>query len=119
MLVEDLFKIVSKTFEGNKLKAVVHINADNRLFEGHFPNNPVAPGVMQVQLVKELVELHFNKTVELLSMSRCKFLAILNPVKTPEIEVEMDLTEDGDEIKVKAMGKAGEEVFFKFFASYK
>ena len=119
MLVADLFEIKKKEFDGKKLTATVDINADNNIFKGHFPNNPVAPGVMQVQLVKELVELQVQKDLELVTMSRCKFLAILNPVKTPTIEVEVDITEVEGQYNVKAGGKSSNEVYFKFFATYK
>lgn len=119
MLVANLFNVLKKEFDGQRLVASVQINADNRIFEGHFPNNPVAPGVMQVQLVKELMELQFQRELELLTMARCKFLAILNPVKTPEIQVELDVSEDEGQYKVKASGKSEQEVYFKFFATYK
>lgn len=119
MLVADLFRVAQQEVVENKLTAVVAINAENSLFDGHFPNNPVAPGVMQVQLIKELLEIHFQKELELQTMSRCKFLAILNPVKTPEIEVEIDFSLEDDQISAKATGKSSSEVFFKFFATYK
>lgn len=119
MLVENLFEINNLNLLDNVLSANVKINADNEVFKGHFPDNPVTPGVMQVQLVKELIESGLDKKVELVSMGRCKFLALLNPVNTPEILVEVKLNQTEDGLKVNAVGKSDVESYFKFSAVYK
>ncbi len=119
MLVANLFTVLESNFNGQQLNAKVEINPENRLFEGHFPDNPVTPGVIQLQLVKELLEQELNRELEVLTMSRVKFLAILNPNEVPVLDVVIDIkqTEEG-QVDVKAAGSANGVSFFKFYASY-
>ncbi len=118
MLVEDLFEFKSIENKEGKLFSKVVINASNAIFEGHFPDNPITPGVIQVQLVKEILEEELKRKLSLKSMGRCKFLAILNPEITPEIEVEIAMTETENGLKINAVGKHLEVSYFKFSALY-
>lgn len=118
MLVEKLFEIEDVKQVENKLSTTVEINAKNKIFEGHFPNNPITPGVIQVQLVKEILEKHFNKSLKLSTMDRCKFVAILNPETNPVIDVEITVDKLDDSYKIKASGKDASNTYFKFSALY-
>lgn len=120
MLIANLFSFDQITVVDQKMAATVTINGDNGLFDGHFPSNPITPGVLQIELVKELLSTHLNRKISLKSLSRCKFLAIWDPKQTPNIEVELSF-EPGEEgeTKVSASGASGETVFFKFSAAFK
>ena len=118
MLVADLYKIDHLELNNSVLTADVKINSVSEVFKGHFPNNPVMPGVMQIQLVKEVIELHLGKTITLQTIGRCKFLAVLNPEVTPEVSVSIKLNMTDDGIKINASGQSVEQVFFKFSAIY-
>ncbi len=101
MLLQDSFYTVIKsesTPEG--LVAELKINADHSIFEGHFPNNPVTPGVVQLEIVKELVSDFIGRKVNLSTLSNSKFLAILNPVETPNVNVNLSIKEEDGLIKV-------------------
>ena len=118
MLVKDLFEFKSIENQEGKIKAQVLINAKNSIFEEHFPNNPVTPGVIQVQLVKEILEEEFKQKFKLKTMGRCKFLAVLNPETSPEIEVEISTKPSEEGLKINAVGKDAENTYFKFSALY-
>ena len=118
MLIKELFEFKSIENKEGKLFATVVINASNAIFEGHFPNNPITPGVVQVQLVKEILEEELKQSLSLKTMGRCKFLAILNPETTPEIEVEITMTETEEGLKINAVGKHLDVNYFKFSALY-
>lgn len=118
MLISDLFTFLSVSYEEGMLEASIKINPAHGLFKGHFPNQPVTPGVVQVQLVKELLESQLNKKLELKTLGRCKFLAVLDPNHTPEIDVLIKVSEADGVVKVNASAKKEETTFFKFSASY-
>lgn len=101
MLLKDSFYTVlasEPTTEG--LVAQLKINAAHSIFEGHFPNNPITPGVVQLEIIKELVSDFIGRKVNLQSLSNSKFLAILNPLETPTINVKLSITESEGLIKV-------------------
>ena len=55
MILRDTFyKINTLKFQENVLEAEISIDAKHAIYEGHFPNNPVTPGVVQLEMVKIL-----------------------------------------------------------------
>jgi len=72
MLLHDFYKIISleKTAE-SKYLAMILINEEHEVFQGHFPGNPIMPGVCMMQIIKELTE-QIQKALCL--CSRCQTL---------------------------------------------
>lgn len=118
MLLNNFFTISDLKAEQHKVVAAIELNAKHRIFDGHFPDNPVTPGVVQLQIVKEILEFHFKKDLVLKIISKCKFLNILNPGNTPSISVTIDFSLVDENIKINAVGEQGDTAFFKFSAIY-
>ena len=119
MPVKDLFDITLTKADENIINAQVKINKSHPVFKGHFPGNPVTPGVMQLMLVKHIIEKQTGKSLKLKALNRAKFLAVLNPNESPVFNVEIMLTSTtGNEIKATAKGWNDKDVFFKFSALY-
>src|SRR5690606_39459978 len=65
MLLKDSFYTITKTtVEDNQLEVKLNINANHEIFEGHFPGNPITPGVVQLEILKELLSIYAGKTVQ-------------------------------------------------------
>jgi len=79
MLVNDFFTISKLEKEGFEIKAELIINADHKIFEGHFPGHPVVPGVCMMQMVKEIFEKVIGEKTDLVRAGEMKFLAIIDP----------------------------------------
>lgn len=118
MLIPELFAFKNVELIDNKIVAQVAIKGAHRLFDGHFPANPITPGVIQLELVKELLNHTLKRNFTLRTMGRCKFLAIWNPSEIPEINIDLELSESDGDLMVSAVGSKAEVVFFKFSASY-
>ena len=56
MLKDDFFYIQSVSDEQGVISASLEINAAHKIFQGHFPGQPVVPGVCMVEMVKEVTE---------------------------------------------------------------
>lgn len=119
MFLNSFFEITHTKQEGDSITSRIRLNALHKIYEGHFPCNPVTPGVMLMQMVKEVLGNVMQKDFQLISMSRCKFLKVLNPIVTPEINIVMDVVQTDELLKVNASGLEGDEVFFKLSAVYK
>ena len=49
----------------NKLITRIKLNKDHDIYNGHFPNNPIIPGVIIIQIIKEILDgLDSTKTAE-------------------------------------------------------
>lgn len=120
MFLNDFFYIVNSEESTAGLKIRIRLNPDHAIFAGHFPGNPVTPGVMELQIVKELLEQKHARQLQMLSMPRCKYLNILNPVQFPEFDVNIQYANNStpDQLSISASGESGDQVFFKFNATY-
>jgi len=105
--------------ENGVFSAKISLNKDHDIFKGHFPGNPVTPGVCMMQIVKELTEEITGKTLFLKSASNVKFMAIINPFETPDLDLQLNITETEEEIKVKNSTSFGETIALKLSATYK
>lgn len=105
--------------ENGSFTAHISLNKDHDIFKGHFPGNPVTPGVCMMQIVKELTEEFTGKKLFLRSASNVKFMAIINPFETPDLTLQLDINEGEEEIKVKNVTSFGETIALKMSVNYK
>ena len=119
MLIKGLYKVVSTENTANGILAKVHLNKDHLIFQGHFPGNPVMPGVCMIQMIKELTEEVIGNILFLSVSSNIKFLAIINPETNPELQLTIDIAENNGEVKVKNISSFEDTVALKLSATFK
>lgn len=117
MFLNNLYTISEISSDSQSISAVIILDTAHEIFKGHFPGAPVMPGVVQLQIVKELLAQHLKKNLMMKTMRVCKFLQIINPEKTPEIRIDIKFTE-GEVIDVVASGSSEEIICFKTQVSY-
>ena len=119
-ILKDFYQIEScEKIDDGKFVASISLNPKHDIFNGHFPGNPVTPGVCMMQIVKDLSEEISGKKLLLTSASNIKFMAIINPEETPELKLEFDVTEQENELKVKNTTSFGETIALKMSVNYK
>jgi 3-hydroxymyristoyl/3-hydroxydecanoyl-(acyl carrier protein) dehydratase len=70
---------VRKRPDAEALAADVHVPADSRWFDGHFPGHPVLPGVAQLSMVFELIARAFDEALMVREVSRVRFKQMIEP----------------------------------------
>ena len=90
MLIEDFYTIGSVISEGYSLNATLKLNENHVVYQGHFPNQPVVPGVIQLQIIKELLETNLNKSLQIVHIIQAKYLRPIIPQEYPELEVNIN-----------------------------
>ncbi|MDQ6528536.1 MULTISPECIES: 3-hydroxyacyl-ACP dehydratase [Flavobacterium] len=103
MILQDFYKILSEEkVSDSKYTITILVNEKHEVFKGHFPGNPIMPGVCMIQIIKELTESITKSSLMIQSLANVKFMALINPEVTPELRLELDVTttEDGL-VKVK------------------
>ena len=108
----------SEKTENGSFIANISLNKDHEIFKSHFPGNPVTPGVCMMQIVKELTEEFTGKKLFLKSASNVKFMAIINPFETPDLDLSFIITESETEVKVKNTTAFGETIALKMSVNY-
>lgn len=120
MLRDHLYHIIASSKEDTQFTAHLHFDADHAIFKGHFPGNPVTPGVVQLEIIKELLQWHYSNTIEMVTLASVKYLAILNPVQTPEVSVNLKIQEQEDEVlKITVTFATDDTIFTKAAGVYR
>lgn len=118
-ILTDFYTLESyERSETGSFSANIKLNHDHDIFKGHFPGNPVTPGVCMMQIVKELTEQFTDKKLFLKSASNVKFMAIINPFETPNLTMQLDIKEAENEVKVKNTTAFGETIALKMSVNY-
>jgi len=119
MLVDNFYKI--ENIESDKNKAIIKIklNQDHEIYKGHFPDQPMVPGVMQVQMIKEILSKLVNKKLQLKSAGNIKYLSFMLPDEATSYEAEIFYSKnENSEYVVKANIKSSDKVFLKLNGLY-
>jgi 3-hydroxyacyl-[acyl-carrier-protein] dehydratase len=120
MLLTDFYKVQSlNRTDAQKYLAHITLNPEHDVFKGHFPGNPVTPGVCMMQIIKELTQQITGARLIMKTASNVKFMALINPEATPELKVELDITETEDgTVKVKNTTCFEDTVALKLSCNY-
>ncbi len=119
-ILKDFYTLNScEKTENGSYSAKITLNPSHEIFKGHFPGNPVAPGVCMMQIVKDLSEEILAKKLFLTSANNVKFMAIINPDETPELTLDVSISEDAEQVKVKNTTLFGETIALKMSVNYK
>jgi len=121
MVLKDFYKVLSeeKTTD-SKYTITILVNEKHEVFKGHFPGNPIMPGVCMIQIIKELTEKITQSTLMIQTLSNVKFMALINPEATPELRLELDIvTTEDDLVKVKNTTYFNDTIALKLSNAYK
>lgn len=119
MLLKDFYTIksIDKNQDTN-YSVVILVNEKHEVFQGHFPGNPIMPGVCMMQIIKELTEKITGTSLVMQSLSNVKFMALINPFETPELRLELSVVAEEDKVKVKNTTYFGDTVALKLGSVY-
>ncbi|OCB69462.1 3-hydroxyacyl-ACP dehydratase [Flavobacterium piscis] len=121
MVLKDFYKVLSEEKTGDaKFNIRILVNANHEVFKGHFPGNPIMPGVCMIQIIKELTESITKSTLMIQTLTNVKFMALINPETNPELRLELDITTTEDDlVKVKNTTYFNDTVALKLSNVYK
>lgn len=96
LLMNNLYFLKHLADEEDKVTATIKIQEDHEIFKGHFPGNPVLPGVCLVQILKELMVQVFNRELMLAHAGNIKYLAFINPLVNNILQFEIQYKRVGE-----------------------
>ncbi len=114
MLAGDFFFVTHFQQQAATISAVLEINTTHSIFGGHFPEQPVVPGVCMLQIIKELLEKALGNATRLTRADNLKFLSLIDPRVNSIIQAEINYaTEANGNIKATASLFNNDVIFFK------
>jgi len=118
MLLDNFYTYKIETHSNNEISADIEINKEHSIFDGHFPEQAIVPGVSQVLMIKEIFSETLGVDLQLVSSKSIKFLAMLNPNEINNIQALISYkTEDGN-YKVNAKLFKQEQNYLKLRGVY-
>lgn len=118
MLIADLYTINSDKIVDGVQTTSITLDPNCEVFNGHFPDNPVTPGVCMLQIIKELTENRVGVSLFMKKASNVKFLMVINPKKTPDLVITNVFTDTEEEIKVKNTFAFGDTIALKVVVTF-
>ncbi|MBN2523634.1 MAG: hypothetical protein JXB24_10190 [Bacteroidales bacterium] len=113
MPLNDLFEYkLIESVEGSII-ATIHIHANHRLFKGHFPGNPVTPGVTLIEIVRVVLSESVKKDLMLTEARDIKYLASIVPPNTDTINLEIKYKTAANGIAVNCVLSGNDQVYTK------
>lgn len=95
MLKNNFYTLKDEQPGADSFTAVATYNAAHDIFNGHFPGQPVVPGVCTMQMIKELVEAQTGKKLLLQSTGQVKFLQLILPAVQPLVSISWKEADGG------------------------
>jgi len=96
----DPFLLIDKIVEvepGRRIKAVKYVRQEEYYFKGHFPSNPIMPGVLIVETIAQagavsvlMLPENKGKLVLFAGIDKARFRRIVKPGDELTVEVEME-----------------------------
>jgi len=114
MLLGSFYKIVDAQPMADGYRVQIQIADEHPIFDGHFPQGPVVPGVCQLQMLEEVLTNQTGKNVQLSKAGMVKFLVGIEPVKHRDITMDIHVQQTDAVYSVNATYYNPQEVFFKF-----
>jgi len=103
MLQNYYYSIKDQETNDDTTRFSIVLNKDCDIYNGHFPGAPVAPGVCNIQMIKECVERLTGKQLLLEYISQCKLSTLITPQQHPCLQVSIQILEQNDtQVKIKA-----------------
>src|SRR5437762_14094047 len=91
LMVDRVAKI-----EGSKITAIKNVSVNEPFFQGHFPNHPIMPGVLQLEAIAQVAGIlmlkqaeNWGKLAYFMAAESVKWRKPVRPGDTLIIEVEL------------------------------
>ncbi|GHU68528.1 hypothetical protein FACS189413_05630 [Bacteroidia bacterium] len=113
ILKDNLFTIENQNVADGKAAFRVKLNAEHFIYQAHFPNNPITPGVCLIQMAVELFDFVKTANFNIKTLKNVKFTAPISPLEFPEVDFLLEFSENENQWQIKAIVKEKETIFVK------
>ncbi len=90
--------------------------ADHIIYQAHFPEEPITPGVCIIQVAQELLDDYAQQHYVVQQVKNVKFLNIISPLETPCVKYVFDkieISDDQEDCKIVVQVRTEDMVFTK------
>lgn len=114
---EDKFYNITEIAKGeNGFKALVELMDKHPIYDGHFPSEPIVPGVCTLAIIRRCLSVFLNRGISFKKIKECKFISVIKPSSGLIISVDITILKENT---VSAIVYNKDNVVLKLKASIK
>ena len=113
MPLNDLYTYEIVQSEAECIFAKISFDSSHAVYKGHFPDQPVTPGVVLIEITRNVLANMLQKSLQLVSAKELKFLNPIIPSTNNIVDLKIDFTLTDGAYKVQAIYTADDKTFTK------
>ncbi len=110
-LVKNFYTISRQSKDSDGYVFDIELDEKCPVYQGHFPTEPIAPGVCNIQMIKECAEYAIQQKLQLKVLQRCRFLKLITPQNNRNITVKMTINTSDEKYMIAAQIVDGEKTY--------
>ena len=119
MSLQSLYTITDFIVKENEFSAIITFDPSHEIFSGHFPGQPIVPGVCLIHIVKEVAIKIAGREVLMSNGKNIKFLNVIDPGGNKDVNIKGTfLFKQEDTLSLSASLTKETVVFFKFKGTF-
>lgn len=121
MLLNSYFTIKKEIKNENGSEFHIALNPQHEVYQGHFPGDPICPGVCSIQTIRECAEVVVGTKLTISGVSQCRFSELLTPAKNIDLKLNLTLeksAEDGYKVIASIASEDGQTLFLEYKGEY-
>ena len=87
MTTTEIYSLENLQAGPDSLTATVRYDAAHAVFTGHFPDNPIVPGVCTLNMITDVVQGQFGADYQFDTAAFVKFLQLIRPDHVPTLRL--------------------------------
>lgn len=93
MLLKDKFFTIlhEERITTNDAVFLCELKPDCDVYRGHFPGKPVAPGVCNIEMIRECAEMLVEQDLLIDTIKQCRLTAVATPAVCPKVDVKVSV----------------------------
>ncbi|MGM9805894.1 MAG: beta-hydroxyacyl-ACP dehydratase [Candidatus Aphodosoma sp.] len=97
MLQNTYFTVLERVDNADNTVFTVRLEKGHPVYAGHFPGDPVSPGVCNLQMVKECAEIVAGRSLTFSNISQYRLMEVVSPFKQDLLQITVAVTpKDGE-----------------------
>lgn len=112
-MLSDLYEIKSRNYSEDRGETILKLAPEHKIFNGHFPERSILPGVTLVHFFKKEAEHFFKEKFQITKLSNIKFLKTIEPTLVTELQLDSTFQKTDENYEVSGKVVSKKEVYAK------
>ena len=112
----NFYKVIATEQIENNHKIEVELLAEHPIYKGHFPQQPVVPGVCTLTIIKECLGEILSHGVSFKTIKECKYVSALIPQEGLRVIIDLAIV-DGEKVNATVVRADNQQPVLKLKAT--